>query len=97
MGDYTVLLLRRLDLHFFFSSRRRQTRCSRDWSSDVCSSDLGKPRLHPRSSRWSAWTVPRKSPQWVELTGTIPSLSSGKTCPYGRSQNGNSSVGRKLP
>src|SRR2546429_1422928 len=29
-------------LCFFFSSRRRHTRCSRDWSSDVCSSDLGK-------------------------------------------------------
>src|SRR5256884_195930 len=28
-------------LFFFFSSRRRHTRCSRDWSSDVCSSDLG--------------------------------------------------------
>src|SRR3989449_4587185 len=27
-------------LLFFFSSRRRHTRCSRDWSSDVCSSDL---------------------------------------------------------
>src|SRR5712675_3512022 len=27
-------------LFFFFSSRRRHTRCSRDWSSDVCSSDL---------------------------------------------------------
>src|SRR5690606_23322199 len=26
---------------FFFSSRRRHTRFSRDWSSDVCSSDLG--------------------------------------------------------
>src|SRR2546429_4548641 len=26
-------------LQFFFSSRRRHTRCSRDWSSDVCSSD----------------------------------------------------------
>src|SRR5438128_7127887 len=26
---------------FFFSSRRRHTRCYRDWSSDVCSSDLG--------------------------------------------------------
>src|SRR2546429_1221307 len=26
--------------YFFFSSRRRHTRCSRDWSSDVCSSDL---------------------------------------------------------
>src|SRR2546429_7536345 len=27
---------------FFFSSRRRHTRCSRDWSSDVCSSDLNE-------------------------------------------------------
>src|SRR6478672_9682146 len=26
---------------FFFSSRRRHTRSDRDWSSDVCSSDLG--------------------------------------------------------
>src|SRR2546429_5860976 len=29
-----------LFIYFFFSSRRRHTRCSRDWSSDVCSSDL---------------------------------------------------------
>src|SRR5690554_7426391 len=28
---------------FFFSSRRRHTRCGRDWSSDVCSSDLKLP------------------------------------------------------
>src|SRR5438445_3963484 len=28
---------------FFFSSRRRHTRCWRDWSSDVCSSDLTAP------------------------------------------------------
>src|SRR3989442_2244564 len=27
---------------FFFSSRRRHTRCGRDWSSDVCSSDLAR-------------------------------------------------------
>src|SRR5437868_13197831 len=27
-------------LVFFFSSRRRHTRSKRDWSSDVCSSDL---------------------------------------------------------
>src|SRR2546429_5592124 len=42
-------------IFFFFSSRRRHTRCSRDWSSDVCSSDLlrveigrrrGKLQLH---------------------------------------------------
>src|SRR5882757_9187215 len=29
-------------LFFFFSSRRRHTRYWRDWSSDVCSSDLGE-------------------------------------------------------
>src|SRR6266542_3051605 len=29
-----------LKVRFFFSSRRRHTRCYRDWSSDVCSSDL---------------------------------------------------------
>src|SRR5205814_7328116 len=27
-------------MYFFFSSRRRHTRCLSDWSSDVCSSDL---------------------------------------------------------
>src|SRR5690606_40902257 len=32
-------------LSFFFSSRRRHTRFSRDWSSDVCSSDLAAPHL----------------------------------------------------
>src|SRR5690606_39732324 len=31
---------------FFFSSRRRHTRFSRDWSSDVCSSDLKFGKLH---------------------------------------------------
>src|SRR5690554_7696140 len=31
-----------LCVFFFFSSRRRHTRCGRDWSSDVCSSDLEK-------------------------------------------------------
>src|SRR2546429_2621872 len=38
---------------FFFSSRRRHTRCSRDWSSDVCSSDLYRCRLTAfRDSLW---------------------------------------------
>src|SRR2546429_2347878 len=39
-------------LFFFFSSRRRHTRCSRDWSSDVCSSDLvrvDRTRLNKRT------------------------------------------------
>src|SRR5438309_10934718 len=32
-------------IFFFFSSRRRHTRWNCDWSSDVCSSDLTRPRL----------------------------------------------------
>src|SRR5699024_11906898 len=31
--------------YIFFSSRRRHTRSKRDWSSDVCSSDLFQPSL----------------------------------------------------
>src|SRR5207245_3469711 len=34
---------------YFFSSRRRHTRCYRDWSSDVCSSDLENFRHVPDS------------------------------------------------
>src|SRR5256884_3286953 len=39
---------------FFFSSRRRHTRCSRDWSSDVCSSDLFGLHIHhlPQPTPW---------------------------------------------
>src|SRR2546429_684499 len=36
---------------FFFSSRRRHTRCSRDWSSDVCSSDLIAPATAQTAAR----------------------------------------------
>src|SRR5699024_11623871 len=36
---------------FFFSSRRRHTRSKRDWSSDVCSSDLSH-SLRPKSFLW---------------------------------------------
>src|SRR6266542_6194370 len=36
----SVMTTSGLILCFFFSSRRRHTRCYRDWSSDVCSSDL---------------------------------------------------------
>src|SRR5687768_18226720 len=40
---------------FFFSSRRRHTICSRDWSSDVCSSDL----------TWMAGTDDYTGSEWV--------------------------------
>src|SRR5262245_63005673 len=58
---FHVPLFRVLFSGFFFSSRRRHTRCLSDWSSDVCSSDLqGAPGLEEnlaalaQSSR-SAW------------------------------------------
>src|SRR5699024_12027767 len=35
---------------FFFSSRRRHTRSKRDWSSDVCSSDLMMKDVHQLST-----------------------------------------------
>src|SRR2546428_10201324 len=39
--EYRIKTSLRLKFLFFFPSRRRHTRCSRHWSSDVCSSDLG--------------------------------------------------------
>src|SRR5690606_40400825 len=45
---------------FFSSSRRRHTRFPRDWSSDVCSSDLG---LGPRSARRAALHLIKKKDQ----------------------------------
>src|SRR5215203_106414 len=41
VDDRVYRLDREHRLLFFFSSRRRHTRYWRDWSSDVCSSDLG--------------------------------------------------------
>src|SRR3712207_9507560 len=40
----------------FFSSRRRHTRYWRDWSSDVCSSDL-QPRPEPRATLRDRYTT----------------------------------------
>src|SRR6266702_7458396 len=46
---------------FFFSSRRRHTRWPRDWSSDVCSSDLAANRAHRRGQEQRR-LVPRGLP-----------------------------------
>src|SRR5690554_7495492 len=49
---------------FFFSSRRRHTRCGRDWSSDVCSSDLEASQPSEQSvlpgSCWCRWWSQKK-------------------------------------
>src|SRR6267143_2791332 len=47
---------------FFFSSRRRHTRWNCDWSSDVCSSDLGPPSVgHPREQVHGLHELRRKT------------------------------------
>src|SRR5271169_1300994 len=46
---------------FFFSSRRRHTRCYRDWSSDVCSSDLSQ------GSEYPAVVIPLTTSAWMML------------------------------
>src|SRR5215470_18659229 len=56
---------------FFFSSRRRHTRCYRDWSSDVCSSDLH--RLVTWFEHWSK-------------TGDKPMVLVEYGAPFGRSE-----------
>src|SRR5438874_6807726 len=50
---------------FFFSSRRRHTRSLRDWSSDVCSSDLRLTRGPKRDPGWNMPVV-EKAIKWAE-------------------------------
>src|SRR6266852_7283335 len=50
-------------VRFFFPSRRRHTSCCRDWSSDVCSSDLAcKTAALDRASARSGRAAPRCGP-----------------------------------
>src|SRR5215510_16612822 len=65
------LVLQRIFLSFcffFFSSRRRHTRWPRDWSSDVCSSDLRRGGLHrgPRSEPPGEQLAARRAGIWRE-------------------------------
>src|SRR5216684_1685112 len=46
---------------FFFSSRRRHTRCSRDWSSDVCSSDLFRAKVQSMTGQSDGDYTPRQA------------------------------------
>src|SRR5690606_40361716 len=57
-------------LFFFFSSRRRHTRFSRDWSSDVCSSDLSMLVLSVAASL--IWPERVEAPAPVRRTSAEP-------------------------
>src|SRR3712207_7924243 len=56
--SFLLLSIRSYSLFFFFSSRRRHTRYWRDWSSDVCSSDL-----YPEEFKAEAVQLARSSPE----------------------------------
>src|SRR5207249_9354333 len=45
---------------FFFSSRRRHTRSKRDWSSDVCSSDL-------KPGQWNELEITLDGPRTIVM------------------------------
>src|SRR5690606_40801698 len=70
-------------LFFFFSSRRRHTRFSRDWSSDVCSSDLKQVSIALRfygNSSIDKWMVTVKLDQDYLSNGyAVPAEQSALT------------------
>src|SRR5216683_4825029 len=60
---------------FFFSSRRRHTRSDRDWSSDVCSSDLVAGEVEqPVAAQYLVGIVDEGGEQ-IELAGGEPHLA----------------------
>src|SRR6266550_7864388 len=84
---------------FFFSSRRRHTRCSRDWSSDVCSSDLEPPQTGSRTAHvdWPSPTLPWlavafKGPAYSDETKDKPALDLLREIAFGE----NSDIYRRL-
>src|SRR5690625_7423824 len=78
---------------FFFSSRRRHTRWPRDWSSDVCSSDLIFSRLLLSPASKASKDVRKSSVNFLAITepaGPVPTTIRseerrvGKECRYRR-------------
>src|SRR5258705_2797404 len=70
---------------FFFSSRRRHTRCLSDWSSDVCSSDLVSVDIASASpcnslcsmSDWYSFSLRRRAQNGRLASGGGPARSDG--------------------
>src|SRR5438045_9358254 len=69
---------------FFFSSRRRHTRCLSDWSSDVCSSDLSGTICQFKKlwagSAWKAVPQRRWWTCWADTWARSEERRVGKEC-----------------
>src|SRR6266699_2580025 len=61
---------------FFFASRRRHTSCGRDWSADVCSSDL-------RTQAYGETKYKKENPQVLDRT---KALHGPRTQAYGETK-----------
>src|SRR5690606_40393202 len=71
---------------FFFSSRRRHTRFSRDWSSDVCSSDLIQ----------GARQIKQRMPDGVFVFLLPPSFEELEKRLHKRGTDSSEAIGRRL-
>src|SRR2546421_4586508 len=76
-------------MFFFFSSRRRHTRSDRDWSSDVCSSDLNwarsvirSPGLRGESSEWAMPSTASLTSTSMCSPSSVPSQSAADSSGY---------------
>src|SRR5215208_4594429 len=73
---------------FFFSSRRRHTSWPRDWSSDVCSSDLPSSSTRttrPRSATWGAHCRGSAGRRRPSASWRAPGRGAGRrACPRAR-------------
>src|SRR2546421_7544671 len=74
----SLCLVRTCVVFFFFSSRRRHTRSDRDWSSDVCSSDLGPSviLLHGYAETSRMWTpiLPVLGEKFTVIAPDLPGI-----------------------
>src|SRR5947199_4894064 len=78
-------------MYFFFSSRRRHTRCLSDWSSDVCSSDLNtmaqyakNPAIQLHGPGYSKILIGldqvERWPEWIDLMAASIAENGGRSC-----------------
>src|SRR5207253_8067161 len=74
IGCVRLEISRKSERSFFFSSRRRHTRWPRDWSSDVCSSDLIAPvhlRFKYKLPTWNISSAFRIFSGFFEYTAPV--------------------------
>src|SRR5699024_11971947 len=80
---YTIkrVTFNRYGLIFFFSSRRRHTRSKRDWSSDVCSSDLLRAAQHDRRLGPGLADLLRGPQSLIAVAGRHPNVGDDQVGP----------------